>query len=268
MSLALLVAAALAGTLALPPEEDPALWADAARALGVELGNAAPEVSLVHDAAGWRLVRGEQVVALPAPDSPAWRVGVLEESARLFGGSGGAGPEGVAAAPEVLPVARPAARALPAPVGAVVGLVPGGALFGDDPHPTLSVSGGYRAKNGLAALLVVEAGLPAALGDTSFTAEHDSVRAEFGFRYVALGLGLGRAELTQDEVLRGELLFPVATLEAEVPLRAGPLWLWPRVGVRMEVADVTIRSSEHPLHPVPMTLLVGLGVERELGGRR
>ncbi|GDX81885.1 hypothetical protein LBMAG42_36960 [Deltaproteobacteria bacterium] len=82
----LLLAAAHAGTLQLPPGEDAEAWRALAEAAGVTLVAEAPDFLLTHEGAQWALTRPADPTAnfpVPAPVSPAERHAILWLTAHL-----------------------------------------------------------------------------------------------------------------------------------------------------------------------------------------
>ncbi len=154
----------------------------------------------------------------------------------------------------------------PRPEGWVVGLQGGaGAFLDGEPRITLALAGGARFGRFFSMGLAVETGLPLTVSWNALTIRRDSARAEVGAVGFVLGAGIGRAEILANGELRGQLLFPVFSFEYEHPLRAGPLWLVPRLGAHVSAADVTLDSATGSRKLAPYSFGVGLRVERVLG---
>jgi len=240
---------------------------------------------------------------LPPPASPEHRAAVLALAARLLAESppatselnldaslladsaadsfvmappSGASPESGERPPEAeqgpderepaaVTASRPATRS-PRPEGWLVGIQGGaGAFLDGDPRMTLALVGGARLGRFFSMGLAVETGLPVTGSWNALTIQRDSARAEVGVVGFVLGGGIGRAEIVANGELRGQLLFPVFSFEYEYPLRAGPLWLLPRVGGQASAAEVTLDSAAGSRKLAPYSFGVGLRVERVLG---
>lgn len=168
---------------------------------------------------------------------------------------------GTAGAPPAVP---PPPR--PAPLGWVVGLGLQAGVFADSmPRMGLSVSGGARITRTFSLGLLVEAGVPVATTVVDASIERDAVRATWGWHGLVVSAGLGRAEILAGGQLRGQLLFPVAGLEYEAPVKAGPLWLIPRFGAHVTVANLQLDSAAAWQQLSPFAVGFTLTAERVLG---